>query len=309
MLTVTFSDFPGEVRNQIYGYLVCQPYDAVFIGGKWSKGAARRVPKCYPTMLDAEVPDSAVHTAGDETALQVWDYAYCVKPMPPEESAKFSRNFGILRVCKQASEEALGIMYGQRFYFHGLCNMQNFILNTSATNIARLESIDFCLASYQNERFNQPAAFSLLRPATNLKWLHNPMMSKLSQGFQNVIGGYRRHSNMTVDDWDKLVGCNMAHECYSGMHTYLDDLVKEKGGAHVAGILDVFAKAFLDGPQRCDYKTGDYLVYGPTGHRDSKIRARAPNVAVLSADWTEHRRQTMRSGIAEELDRLVARNA
>lgn len=80
-------------------------------------------------------------------------------------------NFGILRLNKEVSSEAMSILYSQCFHFRRMETMQTFLLHLGPNTLPLLQNIE-CEADVRSEKFNfLPAVFSLLRPAVNIRRL------------------------------------------------------------------------------------------------------------------------------------------
>ncbi|ROV90427.1 hypothetical protein VSDG_08469 [Cytospora chrysosperma] len=268
-----FMDLPGELRNKIYEYLVCQPGGSVYIGEEWSSTLCR---KRVIFSQDGDMRSRTYQSYRKET----------------------SNNFAILRTCKKVSREAAGIMYGQTFRFSQVDALQSFLLGRSPTTMGLMRRID--IAAYINNYTWKflPLIFALLRPATGLEYLRVQAIT----GFRNNVFESQLHwatgnSHMTVADWDALVARQIAREAYSHMYPYLQTVIREKGAEETMKILHIFGDLFERGPHR--YAGDPAITHG-------SYMITAPNNAVLQAPESPARAAAMRAAVGAEIARLVA---
>ncbi|KUI66288.1 hypothetical protein VM1G_02201 [Cytospora mali] len=281
-----FMDLPAELRNKIYGLVVCNPNNKVYITHmRCSKGRKR-----------------AVHHV-DDNWRRFWNSLRYYEDYLRTRLT----NFAILRTCKKVHDEAIGIMYAQVFLFENLPSMQTFLVNMSPATIGRLKHIDFALQRFSSQEMPFfPAVFSLLRPASNLEslgfWSVTPTREISTRSLRPHLRPHVSGDHITVAIWDDLVANEIAEDIYGAIHPYLQPVIKEKGAEKAMEILHLHNTALIYGPTSCGRWDGLGLHY-------SWFSLPEPNKHIPKAPWTTARKDGMFAAMVRALERLAAEDS
>lgn len=130
-----------------------------------------------------------------------------------------------------------------------------------------------------------PSVFSLLTGADSLETL-DPDITRIDLASARLRSPTIR-SDISVADWDALVGRAMAVDVYCHLFTYLRRAVVVRGIDKVMEVLVVFGRILLHGP-----------VY---------VVSHWPR-SVMGVEWTEERRAVMKNAMGEEIVRLLKKD-
>ncbi|KAJ4390088.1 hypothetical protein N0V93_007561 [Gnomoniopsis smithogilvyi] len=224
-----------------------------------------------------------------------------------------SINIGLLQTNKAIHTEAAPLLYRHPFKFLAVHTLQLFLLRLKPATISHLQHIDLEYQTVATVGRYLPVALALLSPAANIRFLRVPSIEGFPHGptgFDRRLGPVPWGVDMTVADWDTLVGRNMAKEVYTYMFPFLAKFLRnperkedQAGSSRVSQLLStirVFEEALLDGPQAtgCSGLHMNCIKMG----RGHVIR---PSSAIVNAPWTPARREAMREAMGQEIQRLV----
>lgn len=214
-------------------------------------------------------------------------------------------NIDLLQSNKAIQTEAHSLVYGHPFEFRSIAGMQVFLLRLTPATISHLHNVDLNLlcGEYKHEVC---VTLSLLSPAVRMRSLRIRSIRCLDDkrgSFDRELGPAPWNADMSVADWDILVGRNLVKKTYAQMFPFLASFLRSPerqkseaaAGSRVAQLLStikIFDTALWKGPTSWDvYNRGFGRYY--------------PSQALEDAPWTPARREATREAMGEELERLV----